>query len=143
MTDGATGGIQVAVRSVGAGEHQGQRHFIVYLHEKDGDRFLGIHVGHSEGTAIALALAGDPVPRPMTHDMLKLAIVALGAELRRVTISLEPESHIYSADATLVLENGDERHIDCRPSDALALAVRTDPAPAIVVPDDLLTCSSG
>jgi uncharacterized protein len=80
---------------------------IVLLKTRDGNKFLPIWIGHPEAAAILMKLQGANTPRPMTHDLM--------TELRENT---------FYAEVTLQL-NGREIPIDSRPSDALALAVRT------------------
>lgn len=85
-------------------------------------RMLPIWIGHPEATAILLALEGEEFPRPLTHDLLKNAIDALGAEVVRVAVTRLEEGTYY---AEIVLD-ADAREIvlDARPSDSIALAVR-------------------
>lgn len=97
---------------------------IVLLREREGDRrVLPIFIGGPEATAIAMALEGMATPRPMTHDLLKGVIEELGAVLERVVVTELREGTFY---AELHLRRGDEVHlVSSRPSDAIALAVRT------------------
>lgn len=85
-------------------------------------RMLPIWIGHPEATAILLALEGEEFPRPLTHDLLKSAIDALGATVLRVAVTRLEEGTYY---AEIVLDS-DAREVvlDARPSDSLALAVR-------------------
>ena len=93
---------------------------IVLLKEVDGDRYLPIWIGAVEATAIAFAQQGVVTARPMTHDLLREVVKALGATLEAVNIT-EMRDGIYIAE----LRFGDERTVSARPSDAVALAVRT------------------
>lgn len=96
---------------------------LVLLQEDGGNRFLPIWVGRFEGDSIALSLEKVRMPRPLTHDLLKSVISALDAELDRVVITDLAEGVFY---ARLELVAGDRRiEVDSRPSDAMALAVRT------------------
>lgn len=96
---------------------------IVLLRDADNQRVLPIWVGPVEANAIALQIENISTPRPMTHDLLRNLMTELGARLRRVVISDLRESTFF---AFLELGIGDQRMlIDARPSDALALALRT------------------
>jgi uncharacterized protein len=97
---------------------------IVLLKTMEGNRFLPIWIGHPEAAAILIKLQGTKLPRPMTHDLLTSIIGQFEAEVARITVTELKESTFY---ATLTLnKDGAEIDIDSRPSDALALAVRTD-----------------
>ena len=114
-----------------------ETHFLV-LHDTGADRELLVAIGPSEAAAIALALQQVAVKRPMTHDALKQTVDALGARLLRVVVDHQPETNTFTADVFLSLNNGDELHLDWRVSDSVALAVRCDPTPPILVPEQLL-----
>lgn len=96
---------------------------IVLLKESEGDRFLPIWIGAFEATAIAFALQGIETARPMTHDLMKNIMDHLGISMKKVIISDLKEGTFY-ADITLT-HDGKPFQIDARPSDAIALAVRT------------------
>jgi bifunctional DNase/RNase len=97
---------------------------ILLLREGAGSRYLPIWIGPNEATAIALALQGVEPQRPMTHDLLKLVIEALDAAVARVDVTELAEGTFY---ANLVLErDGSEVVISSRPSDAIAIAARTN-----------------
>ena len=97
---------------------------IVLLKTVEGNRFLPIWIGHPEAAAILIKLQGTSLPRPMTHDLLTSVIGTFDAEVARITVTELKESTFY---ARLTLKkDGEELDIDSRPSDALALAVRTD-----------------
>ena len=93
---------------------------IVLLKEVDGDRFLPIWIGAVEATAIAYEQQGITPARPLTHDLMRDVIVALGADLQAVEIN-DIQYTVYFAD--LVFE--DDVRVSARPSDAIALALRT------------------
>jgi bifunctional DNase/RNase len=93
---------------------------IVLLREASGDRYLPIWVGAVEATAIAFAQQGVIPPRPLTHDLLKDVLTATGHELTEVQITEVRDGVFY---ATLVLGEGIE--VSARPSDSIALALRT------------------
>jgi bifunctional DNase/RNase len=97
---------------------------IVLLRERDGTRYLPIWIGAIEATAIAYALEGVDHQRPLTHDLFRDSILALGNEVERVVVT-ELRDNIFFAD--LVFKRDDEEvHVSARPSDAIALAARTE-----------------
>jgi bifunctional DNase/RNase len=97
---------------------------IVLLKTMEGNRFLPIWIGHPEAAAILIKLQGTKLPRPMTHDLLANVLGRFHADVARITVTELKESTFY---ATLTLDReGELIEIDSRPSDALALAVRTD-----------------
>ncbi len=96
---------------------------IVLLREKDGQRHLPIWIGGTEATAIATAMEGVTPPRPLTHDLMRSVIDALGALAKKVVIT-EMRDSVFYADLSLDID-GREVHVSSRPSDAIALAVRT------------------
>lgn len=107
---------------------------IVLLREQEGRRYLPIWIGASEATAIASAMEEVEPPRPLTHDLLVLLMEELGATMSRVVVS-EMRDSVFFAD--LVLSTGaDEVHISARPSDSIAMAVRTG-APVFADPSVL------
>jgi hypothetical protein len=95
---------------------------IVLLREVGGTRYLPIWIGAVEATAIAFALEGVESERPLTHDLLKLVTVSLGARVESVVVT-ELKDGIYYADLKFV-RNDEEIHVSSRPSDAIALATR-------------------
>ena len=97
---------------------------IVLLKTLEGNKFLPIWIGHPEAAAILIKLQGTKLPRPMTHDLLTDLIGRFEAEIARITVTELKDSTFY-AKLTLV-KDGAEIDIDSRPSDALALAVRTE-----------------
>ena len=103
------------------------------LREKGGTRRLPIFIGAPEASAIRFALGSGASARPMTHDALQQALQALGGRMERIVIDLVVDASTYTADVTIALPDGTERHLDWRPSDALALAVRTERRPTILV----------
>jgi hypothetical protein len=105
---------------------------VVLLREATGTRFLPIWVGAVEATAIAYAVEGLVPMRPLTHDLLKLVTESLGASVSRVVVT-ELRDAVFYAD--LVLERaGQEVHVSARPSDAIAVAVRTG-SPIFAAPE--------
>src|SRR3990172_6081227 len=96
---------------------------IVILRDKDGQKMLPIWVGIFEANAIALQIENIETPRPMTHDLLRNVIQDLKASVQKVVICDLQENTFY---ALIYLSlNGDTLAIDARPSDAIALALRT------------------
>ncbi len=93
---------------------------IVLLREVAGDRYLPIWIGAVEATAIAFAQQGVVPPRPLTHDLMKDILAATGNELSEVRITDVRDGVFY---ATLVFGSGVE--VSARPSDSIALALRT------------------
>ena len=108
---------------------------VLLLQETEGlGRTLPIFIGAPEATAIAFALQGMDTPRPMTHDLIRDLLESLGADVIRVVVT-ELRSSTYHADIVLRTE-GREVPVSSRPSDAVAVAVRTG-APLFVA-DDLM-----
>jgi len=99
------------------------QHRVVILKAAKEERYLFIWIAQTEAYAIAVELQGTTSPRPLTHDLLKNVITELGARLVSIVISDLIDDIYY---ARLVLDiNGRHVEIDSRPSDAIALAVRT------------------
>lgn len=97
---------------------------VLILKDLDEEKVLPIWIGAMEAMAISLALNKVEFPRPMTHDLLLSTITCLGAEVTGVEITRVQEGTYY---AELVLHLGEEeKRIDSRPSDAIALAVRAE-----------------
>jgi hypothetical protein len=97
---------------------------IIVLKEVDNDSVLPIWVGVFEANAIALEIEKVSPPRPMTHDLLKNAITGMGATVERVVVTELRNDTFYAA--IWATRNGEAIVIDSRPSDAIALAMRTD-----------------
>lgn len=111
---------------------------IVVLREASGDAVLPVWVGAMEAMAISLVLNNESLPRPLTHDLFLMTLKAFKAELRRVEINDLREGTFY---AVLVLSGPEGRtRVDCRPSDAIALAMRAG-AP-ILVEEEVLRLSA-
>jgi bifunctional DNase/RNase len=104
---------------------------IVLLRESGGERYLPIWIGAVEATAIAFAQQGVVPPRPLTHDLMRDVLAAFGRELVQVRITDLDDGVFF---ATLVFDDGTE--VGARPSDAIALALRT--GSAIVGADEVL-----
>ncbi|MBI4331979.1 MAG: bifunctional nuclease family protein [Chloroflexi bacterium] len=96
---------------------------VVILKEKTGDRYLPIWIGPAEADAIAIKLQDIAVPRPLTHDLLRTVIYTLNATIAHVLVCDLKNDTFF---ARIVLNtNGNKVELDSRPSDAIALAVRT------------------
>jgi uncharacterized protein len=95
--------------------------YVVLLKEKTAGRYLPIFIGPAEANAIALKLRGERVPRPLTHDLLRSVIDALGASIESIVVSDLKNDTFY---AKIILNvSGGQLEIDSRPSDAFALAL--------------------
>jgi bifunctional DNase/RNase len=107
---------------------------IVVLQEVGGDMLLPIWVGIFEANAIALQIEKVDMPRPMTHDLLKSVLEHLDIEVTRVVVSELRDNTFY---AIIFLRNGERIiTVDSRPSDAIAIALRTDSP--IFITDEVL-----
>ena len=97
---------------------------IVILKDKDGERVLPIWVGIFEANAIALQIEKIATPRPMTHDLLKNILSGIHATVEKIVITELKDNTFY---ALVYLRQGEKiMPIDSRPSDAIALALRTE-----------------
>lgn len=104
----------------------GAEGFTVVLHgrlEENEERFLPIFVGPAEGMAIGHPLAGVEPPRPMTHDLLLDAVELLDAQVEGVAVT-SLAGGTFIGEVRLRTRAGEERRLDARPSDAIALALR-------------------
>jgi len=111
---------------------------VVILKVKESNRYLPIWIGPSEADSIALKLQDVAVPRPLTHDLLRSVIASLGATVSRIEVSELNNDTFY---AKVVLQvNGSTMEVDSRPSDAIALAVRTG---APIFADDTVVEKAG
>jgi len=98
---------------------------VVVLKEKGGARFLSIVIGINEASAIKMKLSGFNPPRPLTHDLMSTIIDHLGIQLEKVVIDNLVDGTFH---AKLYLRNGSNnmsKIVDARPSDSIALALRT------------------
>jgi hypothetical protein len=110
------------------------QHRIVMLKEMDSERQLPIWIGPCEADAITIELQDVKVARPVTHDLLKNVISELGGKVSHVLIKALNEGVFYAS--LFVDVNGDLREVDCRSSDAIALAVRVKSP--IFINDDVM-----
>jgi bifunctional DNase/RNase len=109
---------------------------VVFLREVEGERSFPILIGIFEATSIDRRVQGHLPPRPLTHDLLKNVIETLDAEAQDVVVT-QLVDHTYYAVIRLRKE-GEILEVDCRPSDAIALAVHYDPHLPIYVSEDVL-----
>ncbi len=113
--------IEVEIDSVRVSLTNQQR--IVILKQVNRERYLPIWIGLYEAEAITIALQDIQVARPQTHDLLKTLIQTLNARLLQVEVISLSDDVFYG---NIILDiNGQKNQVDCRPSDALALAART------------------
>jgi Uncharacterized conserved protein len=127
----------VQVRVLGVAMDAAMQHIVLLkpiIEEADLDRVLPIWIGAEEATSIAIAIAGDSAPRPLTHDLMTAALATLGAAVERVEVTRIDDGTFY-AEITVSSPAG-KSVLDARPSDSIALAVRVD-AP-IWVADEVL-----
>lgn len=108
--------------------------YIVVLKDETGKKILPIWVGAAEGNSIALAISKVKAPRPMTHDLIVSIFDRLEVEIARVVISDLIDSTFYAS--LYLLHDNKEFHIDSRPSDAIAVAIRIG-APVFVAEEVL------
>jgi bifunctional DNase/RNase len=96
---------------------------VVILSSSDSDRMLPIWIGHYEALAIAMELSGLSSKRPLTHDLLRSVISAMGGKVQKVEVT-ELVSQTFYAKLYIKL-NGSVVQVDARPSDSIALALKT------------------
>ena len=114
----------VAMQVVGVRIEMPSNQPIVLLKEIDGVRFLPIWVGAVEATAIAFAQQGVVPPRPLTHDLMQDIVESLDATLTAVQVTAMEEG-VFMASLLMKDPNGNAVSVSARPSDAIALALRT------------------
>jgi len=96
---------------------------VVILSSSDSDRLLPIWIGHYEALAIAMELSGVTSRRPLTHDLLKSVITTMGGKVKKVEVTDLKEQTFY---AKIYVEvHSSIMEIDARPSDSIALALKT------------------
>jgi bifunctional DNase/RNase len=96
-------------------------HQIVVLKEVEGERNFPIVIGLFEATSIDRRVKGIQSPRPLTHDLVSAVVEQLGGEIQDIVIS-DLKEHTYFAKLR-VRKDGELTEVDCRPSDAIAIAV--------------------
>ena len=123
--------IEMVIDSIREAVNVNQEHFsVVMLKEKEAERYLPIWIGGSElestflSECIVMGQRGTITPRPLTHDLICSICYAVELKVKRVIINKLKDDTYF---AKLVLASRDKSYeIDCRPSDALAVAVRVD-----------------
>ena len=114
--------IEVSVDSIRI--HMPTAQHLVILKEKEADRYLPIWIGSSEAQAIATKISGNPLGRPLTHDLMATAFSDLGISVKRIVVTRLADQVFYAR--LYVKQNGRDLDFDARPSDAIALAVRVE-----------------
>lgn len=99
--------------------------YAVLLEETDGLRRLPIIIGYPEAQSIECRLQGVKTPRPLSHDVMASAIIALGASLEKIVIS-RLDNGVFAASLHLLTREGETICVDSRSSDAIALSLRFD-----------------
>ncbi len=123
--------VEMTVQRVGIDP---RRNAVLILADAEGRRLLPIYIGFYEAQSIAMAISGEDIGRPLTHDLLLTVIESVGGRLREVHITSLVDRTFY---AVLRISVGDSTmQIDARPSDAVALAVRT--GARVLVAEDVL-----
>lgn len=113
--------IEMKVEGIGIDE---SKNTLVLLRDTDKRRYLPIWIGPAEAVSIAMELEHREPPRPMTHDLMTNILREMGVELRHIVVSDFREKTFY---ATISLQVGNTvQEIDARPSDAIALALRSN-----------------
>jgi len=107
---------------------------VVILKEVEGDRSFPIVIGIFEATSIRRRVRREESPRPLTHDLIASVVELLGGEIQDIVIS-DLQEHTYFAKLR-IRRDGELIEVDCRPSDAIAIAV-TAKAPIYVAEDVL------
>ena len=113
--------IEVSVDSIRI--HMPTAQHLVILKEKEADRYLPIWIGSFEAQAIATKISGNPLGRPLTHDLMATAFGDLGISVKRIVVTRLADQVFYAR--LYVKQNGRDLDFDARPSDAIALALRT------------------
>ena len=124
--------VQMALKRIIISEVHDQQ--VIMLMEVEGERSFPIVIGIFEATSIDRRVKGMPSPRPLTHDLVASVVENMGGELQDVYIN-DLREHTYFAKLRIRHE-GELVEVDCRPSDAIALAV-TAKVPIYVAEDVL------
>lgn len=124
--------VEVTVEQTYLGVGEGSEIHLVLLRPGESERLVPIWIGEAEAESIAMALRGRSTARPMTHDLAVRMLEAVGARVTRVRINRLAEETYYAE--VVLTRDGAEIVVDSRPSDAIALAVRTE-APIQVAPE--------
>lgn len=110
---------------VSVGIVQNSADVVLVLRSEHTGQLLVMTIGPFEGRAIAMGMEKIEVPRPMTHDLLSITVRSLGAKVQKVYIR-DFQDGTFFATLFLELPDGSVTEVDCRPSDGVALAVRTE-----------------
>jgi len=112
---------------------------VILLKDEETEKVVPVWIGSPEATAIAMVLQEREFPRPLTHDLLQMVIDNLGGDMDMLVIDNIEDSTYY---ATIFLRDpyGDVHEIDARPSDSIALALRTQSP--IYISDDVFDASA-
>lgn len=113
--------VKMTVQRVGIDPN---RQALVILADEEERRLLPILIGLFEAQSIAMAISGEDIGRPLTHDLLLGVLDALGSGLERIEVTKLDQQTFYAL--LHVRADGETRTIDARPSDAIALALRAD-----------------
>jgi len=97
---------------------------LIVLKEKGGERILPIVIGLAEASAIKFKISGFQPPRPLTHDLMSAMLNGLGASTEKIIID-KLEENTFHAKIVIKTASGELKSIDARPSDSIALAVRS------------------
>lgn len=100
------------------------QHRVVVLRETDSRRYLPIWIGPFEADAIAMAIQGHEPQRPLTHDLLKSTITEMGGSVSHIFVNDIQDNTFFAR--IVIDQHGKTVEVDARPSDAIALAVRTE-----------------
>src|SRR3984893_5561020 len=114
--------IEVSVDSIRI--HMPTAQHLVILKEKEADRYLPIWIGSFEAQAIATKISGNPLGRPLTHDLMATAFGDLGISVKRIVVTRLADQVFYAR--LYVKQDGRDLDFDARPSAAIALAVRVE-----------------
>ncbi len=115
--------IQVKVRNIGLDSLTGSP-IVMLANIKNEDEIFPIWIGISEAEGIILKQSGVETPRPLTYDLVKNIIESLGGTVKRIAI-IDKKDNAYIAEI-IIEKDGEELHIDSRPSDAINIALRFD-----------------
>jgi len=96
---------------------------VIILSPSELEKVLPIWIGHAEAWAIAMELSGVGAKRPLTHDLIRLIIESMGGKVERVEITELRDQTFYAL--IHITQNGSSYQIDARPSDSIALALKT------------------
>src|SRR6202163_645787 len=114
--------IEISVESIR--RHMPTAQPLVILKEKEADRYLPIWIGSFEAQAIATKISGNPLGRPLAHDLMATAFGDLGISVKRIVVTRLADQVFYAR--LYIKQDGRDLDFDARPSDAIALAVRAE-----------------